>query len=182
MRKLQLLLLFLLLPITPAQAILGEDYVMLKTYLNHPQRYPKEKEALIKRFAEALYTLRPAHMQIYTNQEGRINKELWTADGQFWTQEQAQKIRDAIMLRNPSSAQISSFGITWFYSDGAQVIYRMTQGKVFSILALDKKARPENTALWPDWFKPMPPGMPLAIPRRLPADNSIQVSPSAAPR
>ncbi len=133
---------------------MGVDYVMMKTYFNHRQTYPRELEARLKAFAKLRQDMHPAHVFLYTNSEGRINKQYWEADGDPWTLAQAHQIRDSLMTGTPGHQQHSSLGMFWHYSDGARVIYRMSGSKVFSILALDKDFNPGDLGRFPDWFKP----------------------------
>ena len=138
----------------PAQALMGVDYVMMKTYFNHRQSYPRELEIRLKAFAKLRQDMHPAHVFLYTNSEGRINKQYWEADGQPWTLAQAEQIRDHVIASTPSQQQRNGLGLVWHYSDGARVIYRMSGSKVFSILAVDKDFNPGDLGQFPDWFKP----------------------------
>jgi hypothetical protein len=158
----------------PAQAIMGEDYVMMKTYFQIPRKYPPEHEPKFKSFAELRKEMHPAYVNFYTDVEGKINKEYWCADGKPWTLTQANKIRDAIMRSNSSGTSGNSLGIIFYYSDGARVTYRLIGTRVISILAVAKDYDPGDLGKMPIWFTP-----PTAKPQfpKVTATPSPQVSP-----
>ncbi|PIQ23567.1 hypothetical protein COW36_13935 [bacterium (Candidatus Blackallbacteria) CG17_big_fil_post_rev_8_21_14_2_50_48_46] len=164
-----------MLQISPAaQAIMGEDYLMLKTYYNHPQKYTKEHEARLLKYAKLRVEMHPAYVHLFANSQGKINKQYWSADGSPWNQTQADKIRDTIMQRSPSGFSASTLGQTWFYSDGARVTYRMSGGRVFSILAVDKDFSPGDQGRFPEWFIPQAPGIGLQIPPLKPPGTQVK--------
>lgn len=171
----------------PALAILGEDYLMMRTYFHKPRRYDLVHEAKFKGFAELRKEMRPIQVHFFANAEGKISKEFWSADASPWTFEQANKIRDAIMRRSHSNASGNSLGLTWYYSDGARVIYRVIGNRVISIMAVDKDFNPGDLGKMPQWFAPptakpqFPKYAPQASPAA-PASPAPKVSPPPAQR
>lgn len=164
----------------PALAILGEDYVMMRTYFHKPRRYDPIHEPKFKGFADLHKEMRPAYVHYFTNSEGKINKEFWNADGKPWTFEQANKIRDTIMRRSHSNASGNSLGLTWYYSDGARVIYRVIGNRVISITAMDKDFNAGDLGKMPEWFKPAT--AKPQFPKYVPATSSPAPPPSPAPK
>ncbi|MGE3724976.1 MAG: hypothetical protein AB7I41_05470 [Candidatus Sericytochromatia bacterium] len=155
----------------PALAILGEDYLMMRTYFHQPRRYDPVHEPKFKSFAELRKEMRPSHVHFFTNAEGKISKEFWSADGSPWTFEQADKIRNAIMRRSHSNASGNSLGLVWYYSDGARVMYRVIGSRVISIMAVDKDFSAGDLGKMPLWFTPATarPQFPKYVPPTSPA-------------
>lgn len=132
----------------PSLAIIGEDAGLLKSYFNGPKGVPRqalEKRGQMERFAKVRIEARPQSVFFYPDKNGKVQREYWLAPpGDMWKLEQADKIRDAVMMgRSPISAQLENLrGMTFNYADGSHVYYRMVRGMVYSLLAVDKSFNP----------------------------------------
>lgn len=148
-----LVLSLLLCACLPAQAILDEDYLMVKTYFAHPQKWPNKK-ATMEAFAKLRIKAQPDIFQCYTNQDQKIKREYWATGAIPWGLKLAHEIRDGIMGgRRPQAVYpLASSGLLYVYADGSRVTYRISHGGVFSILANNKDYDPGDFG----WIPPMP--------------------------
>jgi len=128
----------------PASAMLGEDHLMLRSFFSNPGRWPKEKHAPMKNFADVRKEMGPQLVQYFTDSEGLVQREYWLANGDMWTVEEANRIRSAIMKnQNPIASGNNGFrSFQFIYADGTQIYYRIARRRVFSILAVRKDFNP----------------------------------------
>lgn len=140
----------------PAQAMLGEDYNLMRNYFNGPKGIPTrhpEKRALMENFAKVRRETRPQSLFFYPDAAGRVQREYWLAPPySTWTMADADKIRNAVMVgRSPTGTiALGINGLMIRYSDGSLVYYRTMRGQVYSILAVDKSYDPGDLGIMPD--------------------------------
>jgi len=139
----------------PAQAILDEDYLMIKTYFAHQEKWPNKKPTM-EAFAKLRLKANPDIFQCYTDQDQKITREYWATGFVPWSIGLAHEIRDGIMGgRRPQAAYlISANGIQYAYADGSHVTYRIGKGGVFSILASNKDYDPGDFGAIPEMPQP----------------------------
>ena len=148
LKRLSLGLVYVLVTVTPAQAILGEDIKILKSYFCAPKGKPCGPVELLgrmQRYAEARKLARPLSVSFYLDALGRVQREYWLASPQnMWEMKQANSIREAIMAGRNASGSVPKGlnGVMYLYADGSKVYYRLNRGLVFSILAVDKQFDP----------------------------------------
>ncbi len=149
----------LILTCLPAQAILDEDYLMIKTYFAHEDKWPNKK-AVMKSFAALRLKARPDIFQCYTDQEQKIIREYWATGAVPWNLKMAHEIRDSIMggRRPQAGYPTSAGGLLYVYADGSRVTYHISHGGVFSILANNKDYDPGDFG----WIPAMPSSAPPA--------------------
>lgn len=127
----------------PAQAILDEDYLMIKTYFSHPKKWP-DKKATMEAFARLRLKAKPSIFQCYEDSAQKIKREYWATGSVPWDLRLAHEIRNGIMGgRRPLAVYpLALSGLVYLYADGSRVVYRISHGGVFSILANNKDYDP----------------------------------------
>lgn len=150
---LALLCLWPLISAPPAQAMLGEDQLMLRRFFLDKGHWPVAKQTLMTHFAQVRSAMDPQSVQFFADPQGLVQREYWMSDGEMWTMEQALQIRDAIMENRAaqySGSQSTKAQKLYLYADGSRVLFKMSGPKVFSILAISSQYDAGDLGVMPD--------------------------------